>query len=417
MVIQFDKPTSMPLVATKDDILRFLHFTVDLGAQLRGQWRSSSELRVVVLDDTGQSPPEAMAGFALSVKTPDEPPPASASASAAGSEPSAARAAAGEAGGADADEAAAAAAAAAAASERAGDTTGARTLRLGEAGVWYFRLFAASPASEGPAILGRAPLARAGPVRVGLCAEEALVHSLRAAGPGSAPPLPSADALRPAAAALREEPAAAAAAARALGALILAPVPHYVARGVLAMDGRRALTLPHSLLPNQWRGRLPPAAAPGVVSSGPHTAAGAGAGVWAGADGGPLAGAVEQPSAAAGAADSVLTAPLPPAQDSDSHSDSDSDSQHGGGGRERGRRRRAPPSSGGGPAPPGGPMADVGSWTLSFWVFLPDEGDGVAHRTLFYKGLGGDERTPSVWLLPSSRRMSIQVSARRPGAD
>ncbi len=51
-------------------------------------------------------------------------------------------------------------------------------------------------------------------------------------------------------------------------------------------------------------------------------------------------------------------------------------------------------------------------WTLSMWLFLA-ETTYSQHRTLFYKGDSNSSRgrTPSVWLLPDSKKMVLQASS------
>lgn len=51
----------------------------------------------------------------------------------------------------------------------------------------------------------------------------------------------------------------------------------------------------------------------------------------------------------------------------------------------------------------------MGSWSLGMWVLLL-EGPTGQHRTLFYKGEGQGDRTPSAWLLPASNRLTLRAS-------
>ena len=46
------------------------------------------------------------------------------------------------------------------------------------------------------------------------------------------------------------------------------------------------------------------------------------------------------------------------------------------------------------------------------WIMLLEDATG-AHRSLFYKGIGNDHRTPSIWLLPSTNQLSFQLSTTR----
>lgn len=50
---------------------------------------------------------------------------------------------------------------------------------------------------------------------------------------------------------------------------------------------------------------------------------------------------------------------------------------------------------------------------MSMWVKILEDPTG-SHRTIFYKGKtdGGEERTPSAWLLPDQNRVAIRVSTR-----
>ncbi len=47
-----------------------------------------------------------------------------------------------------------------------------------------------------------------------------------------------------------------------------------------------------------------------------------------------------------------------------------------------------------------------------FWIMLLEDATG-AHRSLFYKGIGNDHRTPSIWLLPSTNQLSFQLTTTR----
>eukprot|EP00949_MAST-11_sp_MAST-11-sp1_P003373 g3373.t1 len=53
-----------------------------------------------------------------------------------------------------------------------------------------------------------------------------------------------------------------------------------------------------------------------------------------------------------------------------------------------------------------------GAWSVSFWLQLAHGDDSDSHRALFYKGLNpsDNQRTPSAWLLPHSRTISLRHS-------
>ncbi|GMF14112.1 unnamed protein product [Phytophthora lilii] len=55
-------------------------------------------------------------------------------------------------------------------------------------------------------------------------------------------------------------------------------------------------------------------------------------------------------------------------------------------------------------------MKTVGSWSLSFWVFLTEDSTD-SFRTLFFNGDGErQQRTPSAWWMPHQRRLVLRVS-------
>ena len=54
-------------------------------------------------------------------------------------------------------------------------------------------------------------------------------------------------------------------------------------------------------------------------------------------------------------------------------------------------------------------VLQAGSWSLSFWLKVL-EAPTPGFRTLFYKGDGQQQRTPSAWFLPNEHRLTIRAS-------
>jgi hypothetical protein len=49
---------------------------------------------------------------------------------------------------------------------------------------------------------------------------------------------------------------------------------------------------------------------------------------------------------------------------------------------------------------------------IMLWIMLLEDSTG-AYRSLVYKGIGNDHRTPSIWLLPSTNQLTFQLSTTR----
>ena len=71
------------------------------------------------------------------------------------------------------------------------------------------------------------------------------------------------------------------------------------------------------------------------------------------------------------------------------------------------------------PSPLGGSSNGEGgieAISIMLWVMLLEDATG-AYRSLIYKGTGNSARTPSLWLLPTSRQLTFQLTTTRSKED